>query len=74
MLFLIADFHPTMKARVLPITAGLLILKDQDKIELQFCHDSGEFSPDVDLTHLPDNGKNLIPKMEPLEPSYLEPQ
>ena len=50
-----------------------MILKDQDKIELQFCHDSGEFSPDVDLTHLTENGKNLIPKMEPLEPSYLEP-
>jgi len=53
--------------------AGLLILKGYDKIDLQFCHDSGEFSPDVDLTHLPDNGRNVIPEVEPLEPSSLEP-
>jgi len=42
--------------------SGLLILKGYDQIDLQFCLNSSEFSPDYDFTTLPNDGENIIPE------------
>lgn len=49
--------------------SGLLIFKGYDKIDLKFCHDSGQFLSDFDLTTLPDDAENVIPEQEVSEAS-----